>query len=205
VKKQGRFIVLEGLDGAGISTQAARLEGHLRKLGYKTFLTKEPTTGLIGGLIKSALEGEWHAPGTSLQLLFSADRAKHIADEIEPALKQGKMVVCDRYVFSTLAYGFASGVDFEWLYAINKTFKTPDLTVFIDVSPDVSVNRIVNGRERSELFEKREMLSKVRKAYLNLARRFKFRIIGGEDGVEETGEAVAKTVDDFLALKAKHK
>ncbi len=115
------------------------------------------------------------------------------------------MVVCDRYVFSTLAYGFASGVDFEWLYAINKTFKTPDLTVFIDVSPDVSVNRIVNGRERSELFEKREMLSKVRKAYLNLARRFKFRIISGEDGVEETGEAVAKTVDDFLALKAKHK
>ena len=205
MKKQGRFIVLEGLDGAGISTQAVRLEKHLRKLGYRTFLTKEPTTSLIGDLIQSALGGNWHVPGTSLQLLFSADRAKHIADEIEPALKQGKMVVCDRYVFSTLAYGFASGVDFEWLYAINKTFKTPDLTVFIDVSPDVSMSRISTRRERGKLFEKRETLGKVRKAYLNLARRFKFKIINGEEGVGETEEAVAKTVDYFLGLKAKHK
>lgn len=205
VKKRGRFIVLEGLDGAGISTQAVRLEKHLRKLGYGTFLTKEPTMSLIGDLIQSALKGNWHAPGTSLQLLFSADRAKHITDEIEPALKRGKMVVCDRYVFSTLAYGFASGVDFEWLYAINKTFKTPDLTIFIDVSPDVSMSRIITRRERGKLFEKRETLSKVRKAYLNLAKRFKFKIINGEEGVEETGDAVAKTVDYFLELKAKHK
>ncbi len=205
MKKQGRFIVLEGLDGAGISTQAVRLENHLRKLGYSTFLTKEPTSNLIGGLIKSAIKGDWRIPYTSLQLLFSADRAKHIAEEIEPALKQGKIVVCDRYVFSTLAYGFASGVDFEWLYSINKTFKAPDLTVFIDVSPDISVSRIVKGREKSKLFEKREMLGKVRKAYLNLARRFKFRIINGEDGVDETGEAIANAVDSFLAVKAKHK
>jgi dTMP kinase len=205
VKNAGAFIVLEGLDGAGISTQAVRLENHLKKRGYKTMLTKEPTMGLIGGLIQSALEGNWRVSHTSLQLLFSADRAQHIADEIEPALKQGKIVICDRYVFSTLAYGFASGINFEWLYAINKTFKAPDLTLFIDVSPDVSVSRISKGRERRELFEKRETLSKVRKAYLNLARRFRFKIINGEEGIEGTGDEIAKATDYFLGLKAKHK
>lgn len=203
--EQGRFIVLEGLDGSGISTQAVRLEKHLRKLGYKTFLTKEPTSGIIGRLIMGALKEDWRASYMSLQLLFSADRAQHIADEIEPALKRGKTVICDRYVFSTLAYGFASGVNFEWLYSINKTFKVPDITVFIDVSPDVSLSRITRGRERRELFEKREMLGKVRKAYLNLARRFNFRIINGEEGVGETGDAIAKAVDDFLGIGAKHK
>lgn len=203
--KQGRFIVLEGLDGSGISTQAARLERHLRKLGYKTLLTKEPTSGIIGRLIMSALREKWDASHMSLQLLFSADRAQHIADEIEPALKQGKTVICDRYVFSTLAYGFASGVNFEWLYSINKTFKVPDITIFIDVSPDVSLSRITKGRERRELFEKRETLGKVRKAYLNLARRFNFRIINGEDSAEETGERVARVVDDILEAKAKNK
>ena len=205
MKKPGKFIVLEGLDGSGKSTQAIYLENHLKKLGYRTFLTKEPTTSQIGSLIQSALKEDWHAPYTSIQLLFSADRAKHIADEIEPALKQGKMVVCDRYMFSTLAYGFASGINFEWLYSINKTFKRPDLTIFIDISPDISINRIIKGRERRELFEKREMLGKVRKAYLNLARRFKFKIINGEEGVDETSEAIAKVADDFLGVKAKHK
>jgi dTMP kinase len=205
VVKEGRFIVLEGLDGSGISTQAARLERHLRKQGYRTLLTKEPTSGLIGSLIKSALTADWRASYTSLQLLFSADRAQHIADEIEPALKQGKTVICDRYVFSTLAYGFASGVNFEWLYSINKTFKVPDITLFIDVSPDVSMSRITRGRERRELFEKREMLGKVRKAYLNLARRFKFKIINGEESVEETGDEIAKVVDGILGIKAKNK
>ena len=205
MKEEGRLIVLEGLDGSGISTQASRLESHLQEQGYATFLTKEPTTGLIGGLIRSALGGKWRASHTSLQLLFSADRAQHIADEIEPALKRGKVVICDRYVFSTLAYGFASGVDFEWLYSINKKFKTPDLTLFIDISPDISVSRIVGGRERRELFEKRETLGKVRKAYLNLARRFRFKIINGEGSVDETRQEIARVVDDFLGNKAKHK
>jgi len=193
------------LDGAGISTQALYLENHLSKLGYRTLLTKEPTTGLIGGLIRSALKDDWRTSYLSLQLLFSADRAKHLAEEIEPALKSGKIVICDRYMFSTLAYGFASGINFEWLYSINKTFRMPDMTLFIDVSPDISVNRIAKGREKRELFEKREMLNKVRRAYLNLAKKFKFKIVNGENGVDETSKMVAEVVDDFFGIKAKHK
>lgn len=195
---EGKFIVLEGLDGSGISTQTNRLEVYLREKGLKTFLTKEPTTGLIGSLIREALKDDWSTSVKSLQLLFCADRAKHLEDEIEPALKKGRIVVCDRYIFSTLAYGFGAGVDFKWLYSVNRNFRLPDLTIFIDISPDVSMTRIENGRESRELFEKRESLSKVRKAYLNLAKRFKFKIVNGEQNVEDVSKEIETIVDKFL-------
>ncbi len=196
---KGRFIVLEGLDGSGISTQTTQLEAYLRKKGYKTYLTKEPTTGLIGTLIREALKEDWSTSVKSLQLLFCADRAKHLEDEIEPALKKGKVVICDRYMFSTLAYGFGAGVDFKWLYSINRNFRFPDLTIFIDISPDVSMTRIENGKERRILFEKRESLSKVRKAYLNLAKRFRFKIVNGEQKPNDVSKEIAEMVDKFLS------
>lgn len=197
--------MLEGLDGAGISTQAPRLEQHLKACGCKTLLTKEPTSNQIGKFIKSALNEDWRATSKSLQLLFIADRAKHLEDEIEPALEAGRFVICNRYFFSTLAYGFATGVNFEWLYAANKTFRVPDLTIFVDISPDLSMSRIMKGKERREIFEKREMQGKVRKAYLNLAKKFKFRIVNGENGVDETSGEITKVVDAFFKLKPKNK
>lgn len=202
---RGKFIVLEGLDGSGISMQAARLERHLHKLGFRTVLTKEPTSNKIGSFIKSVLNGSSPSSSKSLQLLFSADRAKHLEDEIEPAIEKGKFVVCDRYFFSTLAYGFASGANFEWLYSINKAFRVPDLTIFIDISPDLSVSRIARQRERREIFERREKLNEVRRAYLNLAKRFRFRIVNGENGSAETSESIARLVDDFFKIKPKNK
>jgi dTMP kinase len=198
VAKGGKFIVLEGLDGSGISAQSTMLELYLRGKGFKTFLTKEPTTGLIGGMIKEALKEDWSTSVKSLQLLFCADRAKHLEDEIEPALKKGRMVICDRYLFSTLAYGFGAGVDFHWLYSVNRSFRLPDLTIFIDISPDVSVTRIEKGRESRELFEKRESLSKVRRAYLNLAKRFRFKIVSGEQSVGDVSKEIQAIVDKFL-------
>jgi dTMP kinase len=198
---RGAFIVLEGLDGSGISTQATFLETHLRKEGYKTLLTKEPTTGLIGGMIRAALKEDWSTSFKSLQLLFCADRARHLEDEIEPALYKGRVVVCDRYMFSTLAYGFAAGVDAHWLFNVNREFRMPDLTIFIDISPDISLTRIESGREKREIFEKRESLNKVRRAYLNLAKRFKFKIVNGENGVDETSNEVRQIVDKFLSRR----
>ncbi len=197
----GRFIVLEGLDGSGISTQAARLESYLKSKRLKTLLTKEPTTGLIGGMIREALKEDWSTSFKSLQLLFCADRAKHLEEEIEPALSNGRMVVCDRYLFSTLAFGFASGVDFQWLFNVNKVFRMPDLTIFIDIPPDVSFSRIESGREKRELFEKREALNKVRKAYLNLAKRFRFKIVNGDQSADETSKEIQQIVDRFLARR----
>jgi dTMP kinase len=196
--KGGKFIVLEGLDGSGISVQAGYLEAYLKKRGFRTFLTKEPTTGVIGDLIREALKKGWSTSFKSLQLLFCADRARHLEDVIDPALKKGKFVVCDRYLFSTLAYGFGAGVDSKWLYDVNKNFRMPDLTIFIDISPDVSVNRIGSGKEMRELFERRESLRKVRKAYLNLAKRFRFKIVNGEEGVQETKKEIEEVVNKFL-------
>jgi dTMP kinase len=196
--RRGVFIVFEGLDGSGISTQAAFLEKHLREEGYSTLLTKEPTTGLIGGMIREALKESWNASYKSIQLLFCADRARHLEEVILPAIAKGKIVICDRYIFSTLAYGFASGVDTHWLYNVNREFRMPDLTVYIDVSPDISVSRLEKGRNHRELFEKRETLSRVRKAYLNLAKRFKFKIVNGENGIEDTSREVQAIVDSFL-------
>ena len=203
--ERGKFIVIEGLDGAGISEQATRLERHLRARGFRTLLTKEPTSNQIGSFIKSALKQDWHSTSKSLQLLFSADRAKHLEDEIEPAIEEGRYVICDRYFFSTLAYGFASGMNFEWLYAVNRAFRVPDLTIFVDISPDMSVSRIAKGKERREIFEKREALNKVRRAYLNLAKRFRFRIVNGENGARETGDEIAELVDGYFKLKPKNK
>ena len=197
--KRGTFIVVEGLDGAGVSVQSAFLESKLRKRGYKTLLTKEPTTGLIGGMIREVLRAGWHSSYKSIQLLFCADRAKHLEDEILPALESGRVVICDRYVFSSLAYGFASGVDTHWLYNVNREFRMPDLTIYLDVSPDVSISRI--GREQRELFEKREALSKVRKAYLNFAKRFKFKIVNGEQDSGEVSKEVWQIVEKFLARR----
>ncbi|MDE1855036.1 MAG: dTMP kinase [Candidatus Micrarchaeota archaeon] len=195
---KGLFIVFEGLDGAGVTTQSSLLEAYLRKKGYKTLLTKEPTTGLIGSVIKEVLKKNGGASYKSIQLLFCADRARHLEDVILPALEQGKIVVCDRYMFSTLAYGFASGVDTHWLYNVNREFRMPDLTIFVDVSPDLSISRIEKRGKQREIFEKRETLSKVRKAYLNLAKRFRFKVVNGENGIDGASRETREIVDRFL-------
>lgn len=162
-------------------------------------LTKEPTNGLIGGMIREALKEDWSTSFKSLQLLFCADRAKHIEDVIEPALAKGRVVVCDRYLFSTLAYGFGAGVDSHWLFNVNRDFRLPDLTIFLDISPDISVSRRSSKGQR--VFEKREALSKVRKAYMNLAKRFRFKIVNGEQSREEISSEVQQTVDKFLSRR----
>src|SRR3989344_8642736 len=102
---EGKFIVFEGLDGSGLSTQSFELRNFLMKQGHQVVLTKEQTDGLIGGLIKSCLKKEWKTSLLTLQLLFTADRAHHISNEIEPSLAEGKFVISDRYFFSTIAFG----------------------------------------------------------------------------------------------------
>src|SRR3989338_8800687 len=101
----GRLIVFEGLDGSGISTQAAMLRNHLVGKGKDVILTKEPTDGLVGGIIKSCLRKEWKTDPLTLQILFAADRSHHLPGEIEPALKKNKTVICDRSILSSLAFG----------------------------------------------------------------------------------------------------
>jgi dTMP kinase len=187
------------LDGAGNSTQVKLLADYLNKIGKRTHITKEPTSYLIGGLIKSQLTHDWKSSAECLQLLFCADRAYHLEKEIIPLLKRGINVISDRYFFSTMAYGNLEIKDLDWLIEINKKFILPDLTFFLKVSPKICIERIKKDRFEITLFEKEKTLRKVWKNYEVLARKFKnVYIINGERSIEEISKEIMKiTLNKF--------
>jgi dTMP kinase len=195
---KGKFIVLEGLDGAGLSTQAMMLAHHLKQKGFPVLLTKEPTNSIIGGLSKSALRGEFVASPRSLQLLFCADRAYHLDKEIEPALSRGKIVVCDRYLFSTLAYGYVSKINFKWLRYINLNFRLPDIGIFIDVKPSTSLARISDEEAGLQLFEEKEKLMKVRQAYMQIAKEFHLKKVDGDRDISAVSSKINEIVEKAI-------
>lgn len=194
---KGKFIVLEGLDGAGLSTQAALLAHKLKEKGFSVLLTKEPTNSIIGGLSKAALRGELATSSKALQLLFCADRAHHLENEIEPALSRGKIVICDRYMFSTLAYGYASRVNYKWLRYINVNFRLPDIGVFIDIKPSTSIVRI-SEEEGIQLFEEKEKIEKVRQAYIQIAKEFHLKKVDGDASIEDINSKINRIVEKLM-------
>ncbi len=194
----GKLIVFEGLDGAGLRTQATLLEVYLKEKKYRTLLTSEPTNGLIGGLIRSRLQGEIKLSNRTLQLLFSADRAQHVEEVIQPAINSNKIVICDRYIFSNLAYGYASKLNYRWLRQLNLSFRLPDLGILLDVKPSVSLGRISSSVSSFEIFNKEKELSDVRKAFMMIASNFHLKVIDGNGSVEETRSKIIKIVDRFL-------
>jgi dTMP kinase len=196
---KGKFIVFDSLDGAGNSTQAKLLADYLNQIGKKTQITKEPTSYLIGGLIKSQLIGDWKSSPECLQLLFCADRAYHLEKEVIPLLKRGVNVISDRYFFSTIAYGNLEIGDLNWLIEINKKFILPDLTFFLKVSPKVCIERIKKERFEITLFEREKILKKVWKNYEILAKKFKnVYIINGERKIEEISKEIREKVLKIL-------
>jgi len=199
----GKFIVFEGIDGSGQSTQAAKLADFLNGK-HRARLTKEPTNNLIGGLIRAQLTSEWKTKQECLQLLFAADRAHHLEKEIIPLLEKGIWVVCDRYFFSTVAYGSLDIKDWEWLKEINKHFLLPDISFFLKVNPKVAVERIKNNRFEIELFEKEEMLGRVWSGYERLTKEFEnIFVVNGEKSIEEVlDEIIEKLIcGKFIACK----
>ncbi len=191
----GKFIVFEGLDGSGISTQSGLLYDYFSKKGKKTVLTKEQTNGLIGGLIKAGLRHEWKTTPLALQLLFAADRSHHLDKQINPAINNGKIVICDRYILSTLAFG-SLDVDMQFLKEINSKFPAPDITFILDVLPKICLQRITKSRFHAELFEEEEKLNKIRKAYLSLKNYFPNTfLIDGNRSIEEVHKDIIKIVE----------
>jgi dTMP kinase len=170
----GFFIDLEGLDGSGKSTQARILKSNLISKGFKVFSTKEPTTGIIGKLIKKSLIHQIHFSSSTLQLLFTADRIEHLKNEIIPALEKSKIVITERYFWSTVAFG-GINLDKNWLLNLNKFCIVPDLTIFLDVPAKTCVKRLI-ARNNLELFEKEKTLIAVRKNYHWLIKQFPSRI-----------------------------
>jgi len=192
---KGKFIVFEGIDGAGSTTQTNLLFKYLKSKGKKVVETCEPTDGPIGKLIRKALRGEVKFSWEALQLMYSADRADHLDKLILPAAKFGKIVISDRYYFSTYAYGQLN-LDGKWLRGLSPNFPMPDVTFLVDVPVSVAMRRIKTSRDKKELFEKEKFLEKVRANYLNLAKEFKFVVLDGTKPKDEIAKEVLSKLNE---------
>lgn len=207
----GRFIVLEGIDGAGTTTQAEALSAALKRRGHKVLTTCEPSDGPIGSLIRQALKGRLGLPGRrgplaseTLALLFAADRVDHLEAEVLPALRRGELVICDRYLLSSMAYQGAS-LPMAWVEQANARAVTPDLTLFIEVSvPTASRRRSLRGGE-PELFDEDAKQRRIAKQYLAAIRRRgrKERIerIDGALSVEEVTVRSLAAIESVLPAR----
>ncbi len=165
---RGKFIVLDGPDGAGTTTHSTLLVELLKKQGHDVLLATEPSEGPIGQWIRKQLQADAPLTPTALQLLFCADRAWHLEAVIEPALRQGTVVVCDRYAPSTLVYAQAQGVSVGMLKTLNDSFLTPDCMIFTLPPIDVSIGR-VEARGEKDLFQGRELQKNIHEGYVKLA------------------------------------
>jgi dTMP kinase len=198
--EEGSLIVFEGLDGAGLSTQAALLAEFLCGTNRKVTRTKEPTASPIGKLIKSALKRNNEFSLFALQLLFAADRAEHLENEIEPALRAHKIVISDRYILSSLAFGSVDN-DIEFLMQINARFRKPDITFIIDTPPRVCLDRIIRNRDNIELFEEEKRLEEVQEQYLALKNYFDNTfILTGDRAREDVAKDIQDVVERTLQL-----
>lgn len=197
-KKQpwGKFIVFEGLDGSGQSTQANLLKDFLVDKGYQVVLTKEPTLNSYAGKkIRQVLDKKLKITPFKLQQLFAQDRKKHLEGIIIPALKKNKIVISDRYFFSSLAYGAVEGLSLNYLIKLNKKFLVPDLVFIFKTQPEVCLQRIKNRKKERTLFEEKEKLGEVWEIYKNLPKRFnKVYIINSEKSRKEVFQEVRKIV-----------
>jgi len=167
---RGKFLVIEGLDGAGTTTQAACLVASLRRRGLAVHATCEPSKGPIGALIRQALSGRLSVDATgkalsprSLALLFAADREDHLEAEVLPALEQGHWVISDRYLLSSLAYQSLSS-SMDWIMALNQHALVPDCTVFLKIEPELAAQRM-RTRPHAELYEALETQKRVAENY----------------------------------------
>lgn len=202
--QRGLFIVLEGPDGAGISTQTALLRDALAVRGQRAFATKEPTNGPIGAVIRQALSHRLVYPPSEpvgdevTALLFAADRLDHLRADILPRLQAGTHVVCDRYRLSSYAYqGLTAGQ--EWVRALNSRAIPPDLTLFIDVPPEVSQQRIASRGGYVELYEAEERLRPIYSNYLSLIEELRRE---GEKIVTIVGTGAIEAVSAAILAEA---
>ena len=197
--KKGIFIVLEGLDGSGKTTQAKILATRLKKCCVAIY-TAEPSQGKIGLFIRNRiLYGETRPPTSVEALLFAADRMEHVQNEILPALNEGCLVISDRYVYSSLAYQGSAGLSLEWIRTINSYALKPDLALFVDVDPETVLARL---KRKKSVMEKLEIQRKVREVYLNYVKTGELQRINGEKPKKEVADEVLKAVTAFLETRA---
>ena len=181
------FIVFEGIDGSGTSTQAKILAKKLNALH-----TSEPTDREIGLLVRSVLQKKWKCSPKALQMLFTADRIEHLDKDIKPALENGS-VVCDRYFYSTFAFG-ALECDLNWLRKINESILEPDLVFYMKISAEEALSRVDKRGNEKELFEKKEILEQVIKNYEKVLPQNAI-ILDATKSIEELSEEIYELVN----------
>lgn len=213
----GLFITLEGIEGAGKTTQMDALKSFLTAQGHTVRTTREPGGTPIGRSIRAILldAGNCDLDFRAELLLYAADRAQHVWTQIRPALEKGHTVICDRYVDATLAYqGFGRGLSLgfiEQVHALSTDHLHPDLTLLFDLPVESGLRRawrrIENGTENGQTRfeeEKAAFHQAVRDGYLQLARQFpqRYRVIDADQNQQQVQQALQAQVQQFLSQRA---
>lgn len=204
---RGCFFALEGIDGSGKSTQLPLLARRLEALGRPCVQTREPTGGPMGTLLRQVLTGQVDCDSRVVAPLFVADRLDHLlrkGDGLLALVEGGTDVLCDRYYFSSYAYQSVD-LPLEWVIGANRPcadLLRPDATLFLDVDPELALERIARGREHTELFETRERLTRTREQYFRAFEAEKDReriiILPGDLPPEELSRAIWDRVAPLL-------
>lgn len=207
---QGKLVAFEGIDGSGLTTQARMLQDWFRREGKNCLLTKEPTEGPVGALIRQVIRKHANGPEEErdldhyFALLFAADRLYHLFTPILPALRSGTHVITDRYYLSSLAYQGLT-VDFDSLAAMNARCRAADLTVYLHVPVEACMQRI--GEERRwhpDLYDQSDNLDRVQENFLIMAERLaqgghRIEIVDGDESPEAVHASVLRAVRKLLA------
>jgi len=194
--KLGTFVCIEGIDGSGKTTQARRLVTNLRRRGFDAVYTTEPSAGKVGKLIRRYVLDRKKRVSIALEaLLFAADRIEHVETEIKPALDKGKVVVCDRYIYSTLAYQGAASLDLKWIELINRFALIPDLALFLDVPPEIVVKRL---KRKKSVMETLPNQQRVHEVYMQMVREARLKLVDGTKSKEEVSKQILTLVLSFL-------
>lgn len=196
MSKKGFFICIEGLDASGKTTHAHRLVRNLRRKGFDALYTTEPSLGEIGRFIRTyVLQRKRRVPSVVEALLFAVDRIDHVEKEIRPALDEGKIVVSDRYFYSSLAYQGEAGLDVEWIKEINRLSLSPNLAIYLDVPPEVVVKRM---RRKKSVMERLGTQKRVKEVYMKFVERGKLLSVDGNRRKYEVEKDILSVVLSFL-------
>ncbi len=212
---EGKLIVIEGIDGAGTTTQTMRLQASLAAMELPVHLTEEPSNGPIGSVIRQILHGRlisFNPAGSRvpswniMALLFAADRLDHLESEIIPNLNDGINVITDRYFYSSLAYQTVTSGDdatVAWIKLINTYARQPDLVFFLDVDVREACRRRMLRRIGYELYEDNDLQVRIAKKYHEVLRQYregKLVIVDGNRNIDEVARDILGETKKFFGL-----
>lgn len=206
-ERRGIFIAFEGIDGSGKSTQVRLLSDRFRKQQIPFYTTMEPTDGPIGSIIRQVMAGRMQAHPKVVAALFAADRLDHLLNEtngIVHKIEDGTAVIMDRYYFSSYAYQSVD-VPMEWLMQANgqsSALLRPDVNIFIDIDPELAMERIAKNRFQTELYEEKTRLVQVRQKYMEAFEKLRdverVVAIDGNQSQEAVAEDIWKAVQEVM-------